>query len=175
MNIPMKPLCLAALLIALAPSAFGADPFPGLKAILSQEEWQRARLDRLSPDELGVIDAALIRYHSGRETAHRAEVGALRQEVQQVSEERKRGILERFGMPVFGENDWRDMPPLQAKVVAWAGGNKFRLDNGQVWEGVDPIPYELVNKNVEIQARPLGRYALVVEGANTTIRVIRLR
>lgn len=171
----MKPLHLVVLLLALTPAALAADSFPGLKEILSPQEWERARLDRLSPDELGVIDAALIRFYSSRESRHSAEVGALRQEVQQVSEERKRGIMERFGLPVFGDSDWRDMPPLQAKVVAWAGGNKFRLDNGQLWEGVDPIPYELVDKNVEIQARPLGRYALVVEGANTTIRVIRLR
>jgi hypothetical protein len=44
-----------------------------------------------------------------------------------------------------------------------------------VWEGVDSIPYELVDKQIEIQARPMGQYALIVEGANTTLRVFRIR
>jgi hypothetical protein len=42
-------------------------------------------------------------------------------------------------------------------------------------QGVDSIPYELVDKQIEIQARPMGQYALIVEGANTTLRVFRIR
>lgn len=171
----MKPLRLAVLILALAQAASAAESFPGLKSVLTPEEWQRARLDRLTADELGVIDAALIRHYKGTQAVHEAQVVALRQSVAQVDEDRKRSLLQKFGLPVFGETDWRDMPPLQAKVVSWAGGNRFKLDNGQVWEGIDPIAYELVNKNIEIQARPMGAYALVVEGTNTTIRVMRIR
>jgi len=175
MNAPMKLLRLAVLILALAQGAFAAETFPGLKSILTPEEWERARLDRLSPDELGVIDAALIRHLLSKEAAHEAQIGALRQTAEKTTEERKRSMLERFGLPVFGEGDWRDLPPLKAKVVAWAGGNRFKLDNGQVWEGAVPIPYELTGKDIEIQARPMGQFALIVEGANTTIRVMRLK
>ena len=174
-NIPMKTLRIAILLLALAQAVSAAETFPGLKAILTPEEWQRARLDRLSPDELGVIDAALIRHFMSTQAAHDAQIGEMRKSVVQVDEERKRSFLQKFGLPVFGESDWRDMPPLKAKVVGWAGGNRFKLDNGQVWEGADPIVYELVGKNIEIHARPMGAYALVVEGTNTTLRVMRIR
>jgi hypothetical protein len=174
-NAAMKPLCLALLILALTSGASAAETFPGVKSVLSPEEWARARLDRLSPDELGVIDAALIRYVKSTQAAHEAKIVEMRQNVTELTEEKKRGIMQRFGLPVFGESDWRTVPPLKAKVVAWAGSNRFQLDNGQVWEGVEPIVYELVGKQIEIQARPLGQFALAVEGANTTIRVFRLR
>jgi hypothetical protein len=67
------------------------------------------------------------------------------------------------------------MPPLRAKFLKWEGGNRFKLDNGQVWEGAEPITYELAGRDLEIQARPHGQFALVVDGVNTTLRVIRLR
>lgn len=174
-NVFMKTLRIALIALVLAPGAFATETFPGLKSVLTAEEWARARLDRLSPDELGVIDAALIRHYKGTQAAHEAKIVEMRQSVTELTEERRRGIMQRFGLPVFGDSDWRTMPPLKAKVVAWAGGNRFKLDNDQVWEGVDPIVYELVGKEIEIQARPLGQYALVVEGANTTLRVFRLR
>src|SRR4051812_6967600 len=54
-------LFIVALLIA--PAVFAQSTFPGLKSVLTEAEWKRARLDRLTPDELGVIDAALIRHY----------------------------------------------------------------------------------------------------------------
>lgn len=175
MNVSMKLLRLAVVILALAQGAIAAEKFPDLKSLLTPEEWARARLDRLTPDELGVIDAALIRHFSSTQVAHEAQIGEMRQSVDKLTEERKRGVLQRFGLPVFGDADWRELPPLKAKVVAWSGGNRFELDNGQVWEGSEPITYELPGKDIEIHARPMGQFALIVEGANTTIRVMRLR
>lgn len=179
------------LTLSLAGSVSGASEgpspapvYPGLREILSAAEWQRAGLDRLSPDELGVIDAALIRHQ-------RATLAALRTEADQAKAaaaavllppgtagapvEEKRGWLAAFGLPILSDVDWRSLPPLRAKVVAWENANRFRLDNGQLWEGLEPIPYDLTGKEVEIQARPANRFALSVEGRNTSLRVIRLR
>ena len=80
----------------------------------------------------------------------------------------------RFGLPDLG-SDWRGAPSLKAKCTGWVGGNSFKLDNGQVWEGTEPITYELANRNVEIQPRPGGLFALIVEGKNTTIRIRRVK
>jgi dipeptidase E len=71
--------------------------------------------------------------------------------------------------------DWRDIPPLEARVLDWTGANSFKLDNGQIWEGTERIPYELKGKAISITARPLGAFALTIEGKNTTIRVRRLK
>jgi hypothetical protein len=162
-------LCAPALLLAQASA-------PSLKSILSETEWKRAGLDRLTPDEIGVIDAALIRHHRGATTELRAELESVRQEVATAKVvSRERSLLERFGLPILSDVDWRELPPMRGKVVAWETANRFKLDNGQMWEGLEPIPYELVGKNVEITARPAGRFQLMVEGRNTTLRVIRLR
>ncbi|HTO02488.1 MAG TPA: hypothetical protein VL069_02245, partial [Opitutus sp.] len=77
--------------------------------------------------------------------------------------------------PTFDRADWRNVPPLQATVTEWVSVNRFKLDNGQIWEGTDPITYELVGKPIEIQTRPHGQFALIVDGKNTTLRVRRLR
>jgi hypothetical protein len=168
-------ITLFALLLFTATLASAQETFPGLKSVLSAAEWKRAGLDRLSPDEIGVIDAALIRHQSGTTAKLQTELATARETVTAVTVEQKKGILQRFGLPVFDNTDWRALPPLKAKVVKWEGGNRFVLDNGQVWEGFEPITYELVGKDIEIQARPMGQFALVVDGVNTTLRVMRLR
>ena len=64
---------------------------------------------------------------------------------------------------------------LKAHCTGWVGGNSFKLDNGQVWEGLETITFELANRDVEIQPRPAGGFALTVDGKNTTIRVNRIK
>jgi len=175
-------LCLLAA-CTLAVSAISADAtFPGLKAALTPAEWKRAGLDRLTPDEIGVIDAALIRRAKAAAVQQHAEVEAARATAPaqpttapQLEPAQKKRFLERFGLPVFDDGEWRNLPPLQAKVVAWESPNRFRLDNGQVWTGVDDIPYELPGKNIEIHARPNNQFVLVLEGKSTSIRVLRMR
>lgn len=177
-------------LLCLVATVNAAEPtFPGLKTVLTPAEWARAGLDRLSPDELGVIDAALIRHQAWLVATHQGELEASRKAAVaaaagapvaqatfgQPPADAPRGWLERFGLPLFNDTDWRTLPPLRAKVVAWESANRFRLDNGQVWEGFEPIRHELVGKNIEIQARPGNQFALSVEGLTATNRVIRIR
>ncbi len=170
----MKTLLLSALVLASTCLATAQATFPGLKAVLSEAEWKRAGLDKLSPDQIGVIDAALIRHQAGATATLRTELTEARAAATAATKANP-GLLERFGLPLFEDADWRTLPPLRAKVVKWEGGNRFKLDNNQVWEGYEPITYELVGKEIEIQARPHGQFALVVDGANTTLRVMRLR
>lgn len=169
----MKSLLLAITFVLCFDAAHAADTFPGLKSVLTEAEWKRAGLDRLTPDELGVIDAALIRHHAAALAPLQTELTAAR-ETSAAPAEPKRRLLERFGLSSIGE-DWRSQPALQARVLKWESANRFQLDNGQTWEGMEPITYELVGKPIEIQARPHGHFALVVEGVNTTLRVRRVR
>jgi hypothetical protein len=178
----MKSTLLAFALFVSASLGHAQAFFPGLKAVLSAAEWKRAGLDRLSPDEIGVIDAALIRHESAANSQLRSELiaaretaAATRRTASTATGEQKPGLLQRFGFPVLSDSDWRSLPPLKAMVTSWESANRFKLDNGQVWEGAEPITYELVGKNVEIQARPNNRFNLVVEGNNTALRVTRLR
>lgn len=170
----MKTSLLTLLLCLSAAVGSAQTTFPGLKAVLSAAEWKRAGLDRLTPDEIGVIDAALIRQQAGTNARMQEEIAKVRTTTPAAAPANP-GLMSRFGLPLFDEGEWRTMPPLRAKVTKWEGGNRFRLDNGQVWEGNEPITYDLPGKEIEIQARPHGQFALVVDGVNTTLRVMRLR
>lgn len=177
----MKTLALLLTALALAAGPARADtPFPGLKALLTPEEWQRAGLDRLTPDQIGVIDAALIRRARAdaaqtRAAVEQARAAAPTPAAVALPPAQKKHLLERFGLPFFDDQDWRSLPPLQGKVVAWEASNRFRLDNGQIWEGTESIPYDLPGKDIEIHARPNNQFVLVLDGKSTAIRVFRLR
>jgi hypothetical protein len=158
-------------------SAPAAQPssFPGVKVIMTPEEYSRAGLDALSPDQIGVIDAAIIRHYL------RTVNVAASQEAEQISqqaveEDRKRTWLSRVGLPDLSlSQDWKTAESVKARCTGWVTGNSFKLDNDQVWQGVDPIRMELSGREIEIQARPNGGFALVVDGKNTTMRVIRVK
>lgn len=179
----MKPLLVLLLAAGLAGSALAQSSFPGLKSVLTAEEWTRAGLDRLTPDQIGVIDAALIRHARASTGQLQNELAAARAQAAAApapaattaSDGKPRGAFERFGLPFFDATDWRSLPPLRARVVAWETPNRFRLDNGQVWEGYEPIPYELVGRDIEIHARPNNQFALVLDGKATGSRLFRLR
>jgi hypothetical protein len=172
---PSTWLLALALLLGTGLAAAG-QTFPGLQAVLTPAEWQRSGLDRLSPDELGVIDAALIR-HQAAATAHlQTELATARQAPPApLVVARPAGPSDRFGLPSYDVVDWRTEPPLRARAVKWEQPNRFRLSNGQVWEGFEPITYEILNQEIEIQARPHEQYTLVVDGQNTKLRVIRIK
>ena len=161
---------LALLLLAASVASAQTPLFPGLKSIMSAEEYERAGLNQLTPDQLAVVDAAIMRHYT--EAANIAPTAPVNG--QNMGLDDNRSWLSRFGLPDLG-SDWRGAPSLKAKCTGWVGGNSFKLDNGQVWEGSEPIPYELANRDIEIQPRPGGLFALIVEGKNTTIRVRRVK
>lgn len=168
----MKRLFLALLLTATVAGAQSAS-FPGIKALMTPEEQRNSGVADLTADQLALIDIAIVRHFAN---AVRTEVDHQTAIItQQLREEQEKTMLSRFGLPDPFDQSWRDTPSIKARVTGWVGGNSFRLDNGQVWQGSEPIPFELVNREVEIQSRPGGQFAISVEGRNTTVRVFRVK
>ncbi|MBL9202456.1 MAG: hypothetical protein JNL39_18240 [Opitutaceae bacterium] len=162
----------------LASFAVASDStFPGLQKVLTPAEWQRAGLDKLTPDQLGVIDAALIRHVAQVVTKVTTPPPIVPEKgvtAQENALARSR-FWDRFG---FGKGDgtgWREQQPMQAKVTGWQGANRFSLDTGQVWEGLEPIPYEILGATVTIEARPLGAFALKLNENSVPVRVRRVK
>ena len=170
---------LLALFLCAATAAFAqTDPvakFPGIKVVMTPEEYIRAGLSNLTPDQLGVIDAAIIRHYVST-VEHVANLQAAQITQQNIADEHKRGWLTHFGMPDLSMmTDWRNQPSLKAHCKGWVGGNSFELDNGQVWEGLETLTTEVADRDVELQPRPDGAFALIVNGKNTTLRVHRIK
>lgn len=172
-TLPMKTLFTLFLLTAC--TALAESPFPGLKIVMTPEEYARAGLDALTPDQIGVIDAAIIRHYM--RTVNVAATQQAEQITQQaITDDRQRTWLSRIGLPDISlTQDWKTLPSVKARCTGWVTGNSFKLDNDQVWEGLDPIRMELSGHDVEIQARPNGAFALIVDGKNTTMRVTRVK
>ncbi len=169
----MKRLLLAFVFITTA--VFAESSFPGIKAIMSPADFQKAGLDLLSPAQLEVLNSAIVRHYVGTvETVAAQQANQIAQET--ITQHEKQTILQRFGLPDLSfSQDWKDRPGISGTVTKWVGGNSFKLDNGQIWEGLEPIPFELVNRKIAIMPRPNGQYALEIEGNNTTIRVNRVK
>jgi hypothetical protein len=175
----MKIHTLAILSLLVTAQSLASETFPGLKTILSEAEWKRAGLDRLSPDQIGVIDAALIRHHGSTIAQHKTELAAASTATPppgaRTISSSPADVPETFGLPASNGANWRDQPPLKATVTEWVSANRFKLDNGQVWEGVESVTYDIAGKAIEIHARPSEQFALTVEGKSTTLRVRRVR
>jgi len=123
-HIPASVFAMAvAVMSAMSPmSARGADPepgqgagktkdFPGIEKLMSAEEFRRAGLDTLTPEQVRALDDWLVRYTAGEAYV-----------VQTTSEE------VRAAAPEF-RIEARIVPPFSG----WTGQTLFRLDNGQVW------------------------------------------
>ena len=94
----------------------GAGPskqkdFPGIEKLMSAEDFTRAGLDRLTPEQVRALNDWLVRYTAGEAYV-----------VQTTSEE------VRAAVPEF-RLEARIVPPFDG----WSGQTLFRLDNGQVW------------------------------------------
>lgn len=168
----MKRLLLAFALTASIATA--ENRFPGIESIMSLEEFRNAGLDKLSPAEIAVLNQAITKHLEG---TIKTEVAKQSDDIRKAAaEEERRNILARFGLPQIDlTQDWKNEPVLAATVTGWVGGNSFKLDNGQVWEGTEPITYELKGKSVRILPRPGGHFSLEVDGKNTSIRIRRVK
>jgi hypothetical protein len=165
-------LILVLILPSLAARAAGPE-FPGLKAIMSEEAWQQAKLDRLDPNDLRLINAAFAQYLQGAVAQAKIVPG----NATPATPEQRQSLWSRFGLGAAAVATQAAKEPLmmQAKVTAWQGRNGFVLDNGQVWSGIDPIRDELVGREIGIKEGRLGSFLLVLDGETTNVRLNRVK
>lgn len=157
---------------AVTPIAPGS--FPGIRIVMTPEEFAKAGLSGLTDEQVTLINVAISR-HYDHTVAKAATQEAEEMTQQAVAEEKQKSWLAHVGLPDVLSTDWKNQPGIKGKCTGWATGNSFKLDNDQVWEGVEPIRMELSGHDIEIQQRPNGAFDLVVDGKNTTYRVIRVK
>ena len=108
----MRHLIPSFLFSLLSLTASAADkPFPGIEALMSEDEYRAAGIEKLSDAERAALNAWLISYTVG-------EAPVLRKNNPQVREAEKSITIEAAILQPFD---------------GWTGNTVFSLDNGQKW------------------------------------------
>lgn len=152
----------AFLVLALTASAAGASGFSSLEERMSQQEFDAAGLDKLSPDELARLNDWL-RSHWPAQAVAPFPANADTQRLSGVAAPRD-AIVSR----------------LVGEFTGWDSRSVFHLENGMVWEGTgDTVSRlqtpKLENPTVIIEPASFGTWLLRIEGYNATLRVRQAR
>ncbi len=118
----------------MPPIGFAAenDLFPGLRALMTEQEFEAAGLNTLSAAQLQTLDDWLADERSERPAFANAETAAAIEEPDaQVTAQSEIAAEER--------GSWRDRnrDDIESRVVdgftGWRGETIFKIENGQVW------------------------------------------
>jgi hypothetical protein len=161
---------LSVALLVLAPQVCAQTaPLQGnVEQQMSADEFRAAGLEKLTPQELGALNAWLQR-KVVQETAKAAETA--REEGREEVVRKNRGFFD------FGSTE-----PIESNIVGefrgFAKGRTYTLENGQVWEQIEPASLAGVRRdNPEVSIKPgmLGNWFLKIKGYNTAAQVRRIK
>ena len=153
-----KYFLIALLSMMLFPLATVADDksFPGVKSLMSEEEFSAAGLDHLSDGELEALNDWLVRYTAG-------EAVILRVDNEEVREASK---------------DFEVVSRIKGEFRGWSGETVFRLENGQIWRQRLQGRYTYTgpaNPEVRITRSWMGYYKLTLVEAGKGVGVSPVR
>ena len=175
--LPFKPSTLLLLFATLALSVpTAAQEFSSLEERMSYREFTEAGLDKLTPEELEALNQWLRR--SVSEVATNAAQVA-------VATAGATRSADRVGFERAGVLGSRDAPTeasgrIKGTFRGWEKkGQRFELDNGQIWE-VTQIDQPFLGVNLDnpqaiIEAGFSGAWYLRVEGYNSRVKVKRVK
>ncbi len=171
---PMPRLRLLIVAVALACAA-PAMAQQGIQQQMSADEFRAAGLDKLSAAELANLDRWLQ-----RQVQEEASV-AVEQAVEQGREEGREQALQQVqagGPPLPAPPATAVNSTLSGNFNGFARGQRYTLENGQVWEQTDAARLEgvrLDNPQVVISPGMFGTWYLRIEGYNTRAKVRRVQ
>mgnify|MGYP001820433922 FL=1 len=157
MNLIGLSLALTALaLISPALAAEDRGAFPGVKALMTEQEYRAAGLDKLTGAEREALNRWLIRY-----TAEDSQV------IYKENEEVIKAVEEQEILSTI-------LPPFNG----WWGDTIFKLENGQVWQQRQGgnYPYRGEPKpEVRITKNFMGFFRMELVANGKTVQVKRLK
>ncbi|MBM4218820.1 MAG: hypothetical protein FJ171_04110 [Gammaproteobacteria bacterium] len=133
------------------PFAKEKSDFPGIAVLMPADEFSRAGLHKLTPEEIQVLDAWLLRYTARGATIVRRTSAQVREIAEPVR------IVARIKPPFTG----------------WSGETSFELDNGQTWRQRLPGQYRFNGDNTEVVIRrnALGFHVMTLTATDRSIGV----
>jgi hypothetical protein len=133
--------------------------FSGLQQNMSPQEFQKAGLNKLSPEELAALDAWLKSQMRQREAVVAAKPRPDR----------------------AGFHEEEDRTPVESRILGefrgWDGGDRFELENGQIWVQAEPGELSVKTQNPVVTVTPgmLGVWRLKIKGYNSSVKVRRIK
>lgn len=162
----MNKLLIALLTLSIGSSLLGAEGFSSLEEQMTGQEFTGAGLDKLSPQELGALNA-WIRSRS---------LATLEAPTTSTVDETVRDLRG------FEKQDKEENTTITSSIVGkfsgWDGQTVFRLENGMIWVQDDRDKFyikEVENPVVTIEPGMFSSWRLNVEGHNSTCRVKRIQ
>ena len=160
----------AILLLAFAPLAWAQQPAltADVEQQMTAEQFKAAGLDKLSAKELAALNAWLQQ----KVTTETAVA------VEKAKEEGRKEVVEKNR----GFFDFGSAEPIESVIVGeftgFGTGKKYTLQNGQVWEQIEPASLSGVRKtDVSVKIKPgvLGNWFMKIDGYNTQAKVRRIK
>lgn len=150
----MRYFLVSCVFVLYSSSVLGDEKFPGIKKLMSKQEFFEAGLDKQSEEELEALNRWLIRY-----TARDAEM--VKVNVKAVKDEAKKEIRSR----------------IAGDFVGWDGETIFKLENGQVWKQRIKGNWnvEMENPEVLIKRNLFGFYEMIIVEKKKRIGVKRVK
>lgn len=183
----MKLLHFFFLFWALLPPGFSQIPVApkrgdiDLETMMPQDQFQRAGLSKLSPDELQVLENWLNGYVEV-EATKAAEV-AVEERKEVIKEETRRA----FGfLSIWDKNDQAPEElkgpdyiesSIPGKFRGWRGETRFELENGQVWvqQGRERYSISLQDPQVRVEKGLLGAHYMRILDTGRRVKVRRIQ
>lgn len=166
---PRLRLMIVAVALACAAPAMAQQ---GIQQQMSADEFRAAGLDKLSAAELANLDGWLQRRVQQESTV------AVERAVEQGREEGREQALQQVQQGAPAPPPGPVQTTLNGQFNGFGRGQRYTLDNGQVWEQTDGARLDGVrvsNPAVTIRPGVLGVWWLQIEGYNTRAKVRRVQ
>lgn len=161
---------------------------PSVRDVLTPEEFERAGLNKLTATELQFLGERLLGAPAqaprtalgGTNTTTPSEAASAREDAPPtVSGESGFGREKQVQADMEKAQAWpREVRSrISGRFVGWSGRTVFHLDNGQVWQQVDPATFSvsLESPNVTVRKGRFGAFYLGVDGYGSQVKVKRIR
>ena len=159
----MNKIFISLLLLTTSLTLIAAEGFSSLEEQMTGKEFDAAGLEKLSPQELGALNA-WIRKHSLATLATAASNTATE------------------AAPAAQKKDDGERSTITSKLVGtftgWDGQTVFKLENGMIWAQKGKKKFhskEIDNPVVTVEPGMFGSWRLQVEGVDEDCKVLRIQ
>ena len=164
------------LLLCLLPIVAVSDEprdFPGVQRIMSPKQFRQMGLDKLTPEQLEMLNKWLLGYTSMEREVVRKQT--IEQESDNIRETVKQEVTKQVQEEAAEAE--RIVSRIDGPFNGWDGKTLFKLKNGQIWQQriSGRITIKATEPEVEITKNLFGFYVLHVLNTDYAVGVKRIK